>query len=150
MQPFDPILRQLHISFKYIEMFLRARGTSMCWSNIIVGDACDRLVMMIATSHVQFKCWRRSVFLRWEPFGWVVPSCFIGRRTTSKNLISSKSKFQEFEHIHHKFCLSCGFCAWVSSAYILVKPNTRILILFLTNFVPHVQFHSSDLFVGLN
>ena len=71
--------------------------------------------MMIATSHVQFKCSRGNVFLRWEPFAWVVPSCFIGRRTTSKNLISSRSKFQEFEHIHHKVCLSCGFCAWVAS-----------------------------------
>ena len=104
----------------------------------LFSDACDSLMMMIATSHVQFKCLREGRFF---PLGTLClsssPPALLDGRTSSKNLISSKSKFQEFERIHHKFCLSCSSCVWVASASIGQTKYTRT----------QISFHSQMMFL---
>ena len=92
--------------------------TSMCQSNIVISDAWDRQWWWLWRCMFNLNA-REGAFF---PLGTLclsspLPAPSDGR-TSSENSISSKSKFQEFEHIHHKFCLSCGFCAWVASASI--------------------------------
>ena len=93
---------------------------------MMVYDACDRLVMMIATSRVQFKCLRGSVFFLWEPFGWVAaaPHWTVG---PIPRIWCHPKNFQEFGSIQHKFCLSCGFCAGVAIASIAWSNQIRDL-----------------------
>ena len=63
------------------------------------------VVMMIATSHVQFKWLWGNVFFRWEPSGWVAASVhWTDGRTSSENLIPSNINFVSCTYL----CLSDG------------------------------------------
>ena len=81
------------------------------------------VVMMIATSHVQFKWLWGNVFFRWEPSGWVAASVhWTDGRTSSENLIPSNI-----------FCLLYIFVfVWRRSSEKLNQSNT--------NFVSCVSF----------
>ena len=137
-------LRQLHMFHTY------ASSTEVKYASTLFLCTWDKYVSVFSVMHVTVWWWwlRRRMFNlnAWErerffPLGTLClsssPPAPLDGRASSKNLISSKSKFQEFEHIHHKFCLSCGFFVWVASASIGQTKYTRT----------QISFHSQMMFL---